>query len=446
MSELPPVCYVNFDDESIAYRDFGGAGIPIVYLGTFGSHQDLMWEEPGHAHLLRSLGALGRLVTFDRRGCGLSSRTRKPTIEVRVEDLDRVLDAAAIDQAVLVASSGATSTGLAFGAMRPDRTRAIVMYSAAARSRQAPDYEFGVPDDATRDRLAATASVWGTGVTAHLYAPSLADDPQFVGFQARYERAVATPTEARHWVEMYAETDVRDVLPLVRAPALVVTPTLTDQFAPALSRYVADHLPDARAVEIPARDMYPFGDGMAAFLEATTSFLSEIGDVESAQRSTRRLATVLFTDLVASTEQMQSLGDKQWSTTMDSHDDAARRAAARYGGRVVKSTGDGVLAVFDGPANTVRAAVDILRSARRLGLAARAGVHVGELEERGDDVAGIAVTLCSRIADCATADEVLVSNTLKDLVAGAGLQFESKGLHQLKGIDHPVELLAARPA
>jgi class 3 adenylate cyclase len=185
---------------------------------------------------------------------------------------------------------------------------------------------------------------------------------------------------------------------------------------------------------------------MAAFLEATTSFLSEIGDVESAQRSTRRLATVLFTDLVASTEQMQSLGDKQWSTTMDSHDDAARRAAARYGGRVVKSTGDGVLAVFDGPANTVRAAVDILRSARRLGLAARAGVHVGELEERGDDVAGIAVTLCSRIADCATADEVLVSNTLKDLVAGAGLQFESKGLHQLKGIDHPVELLAARPA
>lgn len=442
MSERPPVTYINIDDESIAYRDHGGPGTPIVYLGTFGSHQDLMWDEPGYALFLRTLSALGRLVTFDRRGSGLSSRTVKPTIEVRVEDLDRVLDATGIDQAVLVAVTGSAQTALAFSAMRPDRVRALVLYSPIAREARAPDYEIGFPDDLVALAIAGTESVWGTGYIVRDWTPSLSDDERFVEWAARTERSSATPVEARQWVEMFAESDVRDVLPLVRAPALVVTPTLAGDFAPRFSRYVADHLADVRAVEIPARDWYPYGDGMDMFFKAASEFLVDVGGLDPVSRSSRRLAAVLFTDLVSSAKQQQSLGDQRWTLTMDSHDDAARQAAIRHDGRVLKSTGDGVLAVFDGPASAVRAAIEMRRSARRLGLSTRAGVHVGELEERGDDVSGIAVTLCSRIADRARADEILVSSTVKDLVAGSGLRFETKGSHHLKGIASAVELLA----
>ena len=264
VKELPRIRYVNIGEESIAYRDLGGDGIPIVYLGTFGLHQDLMWEEPGYAHFLRSLGSFGRLVTFDRRGSGLSSRTVRPTIEVRVDDLDVVLDATGIDQAVLVAATGSTLTALAFGAMRPVRTRALVLYSATARQTAAPGYEIGADEGLIPLLIDGTESTWGTGITGYLYAPSLADDPQFIEWCARLERSVATPLEARQWIEMYSETNVRDVLPLVRAPSLVVTPTLVGGPAPLLSRYVADHLPDVRTVEIAARDEYPFGDGADA--------------------------------------------------------------------------------------------------------------------------------------------------------------------------------------
>ena len=441
---LPPVRYVNVSDESVAYRDAGGAGLPIIYAGTNGSHQDLMWDEPGCAHFLRSLAALGRLVTFDRRGPGggLSSRTVKPTIEARAEDIERVLDATGIDRAVLVAAAGSTETALAFGAMRPDRTRALVLYCAVARSSYAPDYEIGVSADVMQGFIDATESVWGTGITARLYAPSLSRDPRFVEWAARTERSLATPIEARQMVEMYSDSDVRDVLTLVRAPTLVVTPALAGDFAPG-SRYVADRLADVRAIEIPARDSWPFGDGREAFLEAASKFLVDVAGLDPVQRSNRRLAAVLFTDIVGSTERLRSLGDGRWHTTMDSHDDVTARAVNGNGGRVVKTTGDGILAVFDGPVSAVMSGVEILRSLRRIGLPARAGVHVGEVEDRGDDVSGIAVTLCSRIADRATSDEVLVSSTVRDPVAGSGIVFESRGSHDLKGIDEPVALLAA---
>jgi class 3 adenylate cyclase/pimeloyl-ACP methyl ester carboxylesterase len=440
---VPPVRYVTVGDESIAYRDFGGYGIPILFAGTNGCHQDLMWDEPGYAHFLRSLAALGRLVTLDRRGSGLSSRTLKPTIDIRVADIDRVLDATAIDRAVLVATVGSTHAALAFAAVRPGRTRALVLYCPHARMSCDVDYDIVVPGQEMEGMIAATEHVWGTGITAHIYTPSLADDPGFVEWAARYERSMATPVEARQMVEMYNESDVRDVLPLVRCRALVVTPALADAPAPQLSRYVADHLPNVQAIDIPARDQWPFGDGLDHLIDAATTFLVDIGDVQATHRSHRRLAAVLFTDLVASTERLQAVGDQRWQTTLDSHDDVAGRIVSRNGGRVVKSMGDGILAVFDGPASAVTAALDILSALRRIGLAARGGVHVGELEERGDDVSGIAVTLCSRINDRATADEVLVSSTVRDLVAGSGLQFETRGQQQLKGIDEPVELLAA---
>jgi class 3 adenylate cyclase len=241
---------------------------------------------------------------------------------------------------------------------------------------------------------------------------------------------------------MYWESDIREVLPLVRAPTLVVTPTLADDFTVKISRYVANHLADVCAIDIEARDQYPHGDGMNAFLEATSQFLVDVGGLEPVQRSYRRLAAVLFTDLVASTDRQRSVGDQRWATTMDSHDSIAERAVGRNRGRIIKSTGDGVLAIFDGPESAVAAAIEILQIVGRIGLMARAGVHVGELEERGDDVSGIAVTLCSRIVDHAAAEEILVSSTVKDLVAGSGLQFEERGAHRFKGLDDPVQVLA----
>jgi class 3 adenylate cyclase len=442
--ELPPIRFLTIDGESLAYRDFGGEGTPIVYLGSSGSHQDLLWDEPGCAHLLRSLGSLGRLVTYDRRGSGLSSRTVKPTIEVRVADVEMVLRATGIESAVLVAATGATETALSFGAIHPDMTRALVLYSAVGRMSAAPGYEIGLDPGFVEYTITETERTWGTGITALVYAPSLAENPRFVDWAARYERSSATPVEARQWVEMYMETDVRPVLPLVRAPALVVTPELAGETAPELSRYVADNLADVRAIEIPARDQWPFGDGMEALLDATSSFLISVGELEHGTPSTRRLAAVLFTDLVASTEHLRSMGDHRWKGVLDSHDDIAERAVTRHRGRVVKSTGDGVLAIFPGPESAVAAATEILDSVRRIGLTARAGVHMGELEVRGDDVTGIAVTLSSRITDCAQENEIIVSGTIRDLVAGSGLAFESKGPRALKGIEDPVELLALR--
>jgi class 3 adenylate cyclase len=443
MHELAPIRYTKIADASIAYRDCGGDGPPIVYLGTNGSHQDVIWEEPGYAHFLTSLMALGRLVCFDRRGSGLSSHTSRPTIESRVADVEAVLEAVAVDAAVLIASIGSTQSALAFAATHPDRCRALVLFCPTARSSRTTGYEIGAPPELVRLAMDFVESIWGTGLTARLYTPSLAEDAQFVAWTAKYERAVATPIEARQWIQMYDETDVRDILPLVRVPTLVATPSNSEEMAVEQARYVANHLSDARAVEFPTRDQYPFGDSMSPFLAAVASFLIDVVDLGVAPSSNRRLAAVLFTDIVSSTEQLQEVGDRQWRAMLESHDEIARQVITRSGGRVVKSTGDGTLAIFDGPASAVLAALEIVRTLRRIGLSIRAGVHVGELEERGDDITGIAVHIGSRIADRAGPGEVIVTTTVRDLVAGSGLQFESRGVHELKGIQDPVTLLAA---
>ena len=443
MRDLPPVRYATIGNESLAYRDMGGDGTPLVYLGSQGSHQDLMWEEPRYAHFLRSLAALGRLITFDRRGSGLSSHTVRPTIEFRVADIACILDTLGLDQAVLIGSSGSAQVALAFAATHPDRCRALALYTPTARTTEAPGYE-GYPPEAQDAVLAAIDRVWGTGVTAFLYAPTFAHDAQFLSWAGKNERGIATPIEARDWIHMYNTTDVRGVLASVQTPTLVVTPTKAE---PPLvvtgSRYVAAHLANARAVDIDAMDQWPFGDGMNAFVKAIEDFLPSVVDINLSANPDRRLAAVLFTDIVSSTEQLRAAGDRQWRALLDSHDEVSEQCVVRYGGRVVKSTGDGTLAVFNGPAQAVDAALEMLSALQRLGLDVRAGVHVAEIEERGDDVSGIAVHVGSRIADAAAAGEVLVSTTVRDLVAGSGLTFESRGEHAVKGLPEPITLLAA---
>ncbi len=443
MPQLPPIRYTKVQGESIAYRDCGGPGQPLVYLGTNGSHQDLIWDEPGYAHFLRSLMDLGRLVSFDRRGSGLSSHTTKPTIEARTADVIAVLDAVAIEAAVIVASVGSSQAALAFAATHPERCRALVLFAPSARMSQTSGYDAGMPAELMQSGIDLAELTWGTGVTAMLYAPSLAENVEFVAWTAKMERSIATPVEAREWVEMYDATDVRDVLPHVGVPALVAIPSDAGDLVAAQSRYVADHLESARAIEIPGRDHWPFGDGMEPFLAAATDFLAEVVHLDPIASSNRRLAAVLFTDIVSSTEQLQAAGDRRWRATLESHDEIAQHAVARRGGRVVKTTGDGTMAVFDGPASAVLTALDFISASKRIGLSIRAGVHVGELEERGDDIAGIAVHLASRIADSAAPGEVLVTTTVRDLVAGSGLRFEERGVHHMKGIQEPSVLLAA---
>ena len=268
----------------------------------------------------------------------------------------------------------------------------------------------------------AAESTWGSGIAALLYAPSLADDRQFVAWAARYERGLATPLEAREWVEMFDETDITHVLPHVNVPTLVVTPTDAGEFAPAASHYVAEHVPNATEVKVKARDQWPFGDGRAGLVAALDDFLGDRLHLTLTRSSGRRLAAVLFTDLVASTESLGAAGDRRWHSVLDAHDDLAHRVTARLGGRFVKSTGDGVLAVFDGPAAAVDAAIEILTALPRLGVQGRAGVHFGEIEDRNGDIAGIGVHLCSRILDLAQPGRITATTTVRDLVAGSGLQ------------------------
>jgi class 3 adenylate cyclase len=443
MRDLPPVRYATIGNESLAYRDMGGDGPALVYLGSQGSHQDVMWEEPRYAHFLRSLAALGRLITFDRRGSGLSSHTVRPTIEFRVDDIACILDTLGLDEAVLIGACGSSQVALAFAATRPDRARALALYAPMARTTEAPGYE-GYPREAQEAVLAEVDRVWGTGITAFLYAPTFAHDAQFLSWAGKNERAIATPLEARDWIRMYNTTDVRGVLASVQAPTLVVTPTKAEPpLVVTCSRYVAAHLANVRTVEIDAMDQWPFGDGMNEFLKATEDFLPSVLNISLSARPDRRLAAVLFTDIVSSTEQLQAAGDRQWRALLDSHDEVSEQCVSRYGGRVVKSTGDGTLAVFSGPAQAVDAALDMLQALQRIGLSVRAGVHVAEIEERGDDVSGIAVHVGSRIAGAAGAGEVLVSTTVRDLVAGSGLTFTSRGERAVKGLAEPIALLAA---
>jgi class 3 adenylate cyclase len=403
-----------------------------------------MWEEPAYAHFLTRLSELGRLITYDRRGSGLSARQRMPTIETRVEDIVRLLDATDVDTAVIAAAGGSTQSALVFAASHPDRCAALVLYAASARTSQAPDYDIGTAADVVEWAIEVCPDFWGTGITTGLYAPSLVDDRDFTAWSARLERAVATPMEATEWIRMYDETDVRPVLTHVRAPTLVLTPRRAKDPVPRWSEYVAEHVSGASHVRIDAMDEWPYTDGRTCVLDAIADFLPQVVDLGPAELVHRRLAAVLFSDIVASTEQLRAHGDHEWRTLLDTHDATFRRLVTRRGGTLVKSTGDGVLAVFDGPAAAVHTAMQASAALVRLGIEIRAGVHFGEIETRGDDVAGVAVHLASRIADRAAPNEVLVTATVRDLVAGSGLDFDERGEAELKGMANPVTVLSAR--
>jgi pimeloyl-ACP methyl ester carboxylesterase len=425
----PEIRYAKSDGVNIAYQ-VTGEGPPVVLVSGFVSHLELDWAEPRSAYFLERLSSFSTLVRFDKRGTGLSDRPGGlPDLETRMDDMRAVLDAEGIERAALFGYSEGGPMCVLFAATYPERTTAVVVYGSYAK-RQDPDDDY--PWAATSEERAAYAAevekTWGGDSDLATLAPH-ADAALARWFGVR-GRAAASPGAARDLILMNSSIDVRDVLPAVRVPALVLHRTGDQDSQVAEGRYIAERIPDARFVELAGDDHLPWVHS-DQILDEVEQFLT---GARRGPAHDRVLATVLFTDVVHSTDRAVEVGDRAWRELLARHDSLVTDVVGRYGGTVVDTAGDGVLARFDGPARSVRAAGAIISAMRGLGLEVRAGVHTGEVELTADGIAGIAVHVGARISALAQSGQVLVSSTVKDLVAGSGLEFRDAGETELRGV------------
>jgi class 3 adenylate cyclase len=438
--------YARSGDVHIAYQVTGLAdpGAPdLVFVPGFVSQLDNAWQVPLIARFLERLGAFTRLIRFDKRGTGLSDRAAGiATLEERMDDVRAVMDAAGSERAALFGLSEGGPMCVLFAATYPARVSSLAMYGTFARLAWAPDVPWGRRPEEFRERLGRFVEGWGTGVAVDGYVPSRAGDEEFRRLWAAYERTGASPGAARDLVAMNFEIDARHVLGSVRVPTLVIHRT-GDRVVPVEhGRDVAARIPGARYVELEGIDHWPFLDSDRILDELEEFFTGVRGSPDL----DRVLATVLFTDIVGSTERAAELGDRKWRDLLAEHHELVRRALERFRGREVDTAGDGFLATFDGPARAIRCAHAVADAVRPLGLRIRAGLHTGECELLGEKVTGIAVHIAARIAALASADEVLVSSTVRDLVAGSGLRFDDRGEHVLRGVPGAWRVLAAMSA
>ncbi|HEV7459025.1 MAG TPA: adenylate/guanylate cyclase domain-containing protein [Solirubrobacteraceae bacterium] len=424
---------------------FGEGDLDLVLVNGYLGHVELVWEHESSARFLNGLAAFARVINFDRRGSGLSDPVAEaPTLEQRMDDVRAVMDAAGSERAALLGVSEGVSMCILFAATHPGRTSALVAYGGMARGTADEDYPWATPAEAlVESSVELVGPHWGEGASVEFAAPSQAENPDTRAFFARLERSSASPGMLRALAEMFLDIDVRDVVPTVHVPALVLHRRHDQLVNIGNGRWIAEHLPNARLVELPGQDHSPWYQDVDITLGEIQEFLTGTRQVVEPERS---LATVLFTDIVDSTRTAVDLGDQRWRELLERHQRTVREALGRFGGREVKSTGDGFLAVFDGPARAIRCARAIVDSSREAGLRVRAGVHTGECEVMGDDIGGIAVHIASRVSALAAPDEVLVSRTVKDLVAGSGIVFDDRGTHTLKGIPDTWQLYAAGAA
>jgi class 3 adenylate cyclase len=412
-----------------------------VLVPGFTTHIELAWEYEPSARLLEGLACFARVIVFDRRGSGLSDPVPDaPTLEQRMDDVRAVMDAAGCERAALVGISEGVPMSILFAATYPARVRALVCTGGMARSTYAEDYPWGTPAEALTESIAELILPnWGDGSMVDVSAPSRADDAESRSFYGRLERSTASPGMMVALGQMFLDLDVRDVVPSVRVPALVLHRTRDRLVNVRHGRWLAENLPNARIVEFEGDD-HPF------LYENPDEWLGEIQEFLTGARavpvSDRMLATVLFTDIVDSTRTAVELGDKRWREVLERHQRAVRDDLAHFNGREVKSTGDGFLATFDGPARAINCAQAILQSSEPLGISVRAGLHTGECEVMGEDIGGIAVHIAARVSARAEPQELLVSRTVKDLVAGSGLAFTDRGAHTLKGVPDTWQLYA----
>ncbi len=426
--------YASSGDVNIAYQIVGDGPLDLVFVSGWVSNLDLMWAEPSYARFLRRLASFSRLILFDKRGTGLSDRVPDadlPTLEARMDDVRAVLDAAGAERAALLGHSEGGPMCLLFAATYPERTIALALVGTYARRLRAADYPFGAAAEAYEAFLREIADGWGGPVGLEVRAPSLVDDERFRTWWADYLRMSASPGAALALTRMNGEIDVRAVLEAVAVPTLVVHRTGDRSLPVEGARYLAERIRGARLVELPGEDHLPFVGDADEILEEIEEFLTGIRPLREPDRV---LATVLFTDIVGSTTRAAELGDRRWRDLLEAHHSLVRRQLERWRGREVDTAGDGFLATFDGPARAIRCAVAIRGAMAPLDLEIRAGLHCGEVELVGDDVAGIAVHTGARVAALARANEVLVSSTVRDLVAGSDIGFEERGEHELKGV------------
>jgi pimeloyl-ACP methyl ester carboxylesterase len=436
--------YAKTGDIHIAYQVVGDGPIDIVLAAEFWHSIEVQWDQPDLAAFLERLASFGRLICFDQRGSGVSdpvSLAEVTSLDLWMDDIRAVMDEVRSESAVLYGIGGGGTMSMLFAATHPDRVSGLVLINSFARISQAPDYPWGRGPELEEEVLDVMRSGWGRGVFLDLVAPSRVGDEEFRRWWARYQRVGASPGTVLSMRRMLAEIDVRDILQSIRAPTLILHRGETHWNRVEHGRYLAEHIPGAKYVELPGVDHFSFlGDSDAVLREIEEFVTGTAGPPESG----RVLATMVFLDIVGSTNRAAELGDKGWSELLESHRVIVRRELERYRGVEVDTAGDGFFATFDGPARAVQCADGIREAVGPLGIEVRAGVHTGEVEDRKEGPAGIAVHIGARVLAEAAPGEVLVSSTVKDLAVGSGLEFEDRGLHALKGVPDEWRLFAVR--
>ena len=436
----PRTRYARNGDVSIAYEVAGRAQHDILLVNSWVSQMEHLWTEPRLARMFERLTSFARLIQFDRRGSGMSDRVPPAPLEEQMDDVLAVLDAAGCERATVLAETEGTALACLFAATHPERVGSLALFAPIPRILAAPDYPWAHDHVQRESFIARSAQGWGEGMTLDAAAPAHSRDAPLREWFGRMERLAVGPAAVEPTLRVIGQTDVRHILPLIRVPTLVTRREGDQRVDRRHAEYVCDQVPGARFVELP-------GTESVIFLDDTEPLVDELEELVTGTRATRPpervLATVLFTDIVGSTERASDVGDRAWRELLDAHHALVRAELAAHGGEEVKTLGDGFLATFDGPARAVRCALRVVERSGAAGVPIRAGIHTGECERVGGDVAGIAVHIAARVMGEAGAGEVLVSRTVTDLVAGSGLRFGSRGPRALRGVPGEWELFEA---
>jgi pimeloyl-ACP methyl ester carboxylesterase len=443
----PETKYARSGDFSIAYQVIGDGPIDLIHIPGLLSHLDIAWENPKYQRFMERLSAFARVLVYDKRGCGLSDPvTEPPSVEERIDDTKAVMDAEGVERAAVFGCSEGATLGAFFAAAHPERVSHAVLYGSFARMLpEPPDYPWGVLGINSLDEAVATFQAglesWGQGAALALIAPSVIDTPE-QSWWGRYERAAMSPRSADILMRAILELDLREMLPVISVPTLLMHRD-GDGLPLGGARYMAERIPDARLIELHGDDHWPWVDDPDEVCDHVEEFLTGHRTVPTPDRV---LATVMFTDIVGSTERASDIGDRRWRELLEQHERLTRTELERYQGIEVKTTGDGVLATFDGPARAIRCATSVSSATDRIGLPVRVGLHTGECERRNGDIGGIAVHIGARVMAQAGPGEVLVSRTVKDLTVGSDIDFEERGSRELKGVPGEWELFAVTAA
>jgi class 3 adenylate cyclase len=438
--------YAWLGRDRIAYQVLGeGPPDLVVSFGSFG-HIDIAWEDPGIALFFRTLASFSRLILFDRRGTGASDPVpldALPPWEGYAEELGAVLDQVGSQRAAIVAHVDAGPMALLFAASRPERTSALVLVNCSARWVAAEDYPIGIPFDVAQGIRTQADQLWGTDALIAMWAASRAGDERFRRWSTKYQRAIASPRTIQAFTSAVVEFDSRPILPLVQAPTLVLAKQGFQLIPIEQAHYLAEHIPNAKLVELPGTDALLAWESPEVAVDLIEQFLA---GVRRPVQTTRMLQTVLFTDIAGSTQRARQLGDRRWRQVLTVHDELTRRVVEEFQGMLVKTTGDGILATFDGPGRAIYCAAALRDELAGIGLQIRAGLHTGEVELRDHDIGGIGVHIAARVVAAAAPGEILTSSTVRDLVVGSDIAAQDRGPHTLKGIDGTWQLFAvARP-